>query len=46
MWGGTLERSGTLVAGASCCDFRFRVPGTPEAPFEASPERVLPMVPA
>ncbi len=29
MWGGTLERSGTLVAGATCCDFRFRVPAEP-----------------
>jgi hypothetical protein len=24
MWGARLQRSGTLVAGASCCDFRFR----------------------
>jgi hypothetical protein len=23
MWGGTLERSSTLVLGADCCDFRF-----------------------
>jgi L-2-amino-thiazoline-4-carboxylic acid hydrolase len=23
MWGARLERSGTLVGGASCCDFRF-----------------------
>ena len=46
MWGGTLERSGTLVAGASCCDFRFRVPANPEAPFGATPGRALPMVAA
>lgn len=25
MWGGKLDRSGTLVGGANCCDFRFRV---------------------
>lgn len=25
MWGARLERTGTLVGGASCCDFRFRV---------------------
>ncbi|MDQ6804904.1 MAG: L-2-amino-thiazoline-4-carboxylic acid hydrolase [Actinomycetota bacterium] len=46
MWGGTLERSGTLVAGAGCCDFRFRVPASPEVPFGAMPERTLPMVAA
>ncbi len=28
MWGAGLERSGTLVGGASCCDFRFRVPAS------------------
>ena len=33
MWGGTLERSGTLVAGANCCDFRFRVPAEVEERF-------------
>jgi hypothetical protein len=32
MWGGTLQRSGTLVGGASCCDFRFRTdPAAPSA---------------
>jgi hypothetical protein len=36
MWGGTLQRSGTLVGGASCCDFRFRVPAGPEAPVGAT----------
>jgi hypothetical protein len=46
MWGGTLERSGTLVTGASCCDFRFRVPASQQAPFAVTPGRVLPMVPA
>ncbi len=25
MWGATLRRSGTLVGGSPCCDFRFRV---------------------
>ncbi len=24
MWGATLQRSGTLVGGADCCDFRFQ----------------------
>jgi L-2-amino-thiazoline-4-carboxylic acid hydrolase len=46
MWGGTLERSGTLVGGASCCDFRFRVPANPEARFGTTPERALPMIAA
>lgn len=46
MWGGTLERSGTLVAGASCCDFHFRVPAHGEAPSSAAPGRPLPMVAA
>lgn len=46
MWGGKLERSGTLVAGASCCDFRFRAPANPETPFGAAPGRALPMVAA
>ena len=46
MWGLTLERTGTLVAGASCCDFRVRVPAHPEAPFGATPERGLVMLAA
>jgi ubiquinone biosynthesis protein len=29
-WGGTLERTGTIAAGAVRCDFRWRVP--PQAP--------------
>jgi L-2-amino-thiazoline-4-carboxylic acid hydrolase len=28
MWGASLQRSGTLVAGASCCDFRFHAHGS------------------
>ena len=44
MWGGTLERSGTLVAGASCCDFRFRVPAEAEEPFGGNSARALPML--
>jgi hypothetical protein len=44
VWGGTLERSGTLVAGASCCDFRFRVPAEAEEPFGGKSARVLPML--
>lgn len=44
MWGGTLERSGTLVAGASCCDFRFRVPANRAAPFGGTAGRGLPMI--
>lgn len=44
MWGGTLERSGTLVGGASCCDFRFRVPdGAEQSPADV-PGRALPML--
>jgi hypothetical protein len=39
MWGGTLERSGTLVGGASCCDFRFRVPAGPEDAPTGTPGR-------
>jgi L-2-amino-thiazoline-4-carboxylic acid hydrolase len=46
MWGGTLERSGTLVTGASCCDFRFRAPGNLDAPPTATVGRALPMVAA
>jgi len=44
MWGGTLERSGTLVGGASCCDFRFRVPGGAEGSPAVVPGRALPML--
>ncbi|HSZ15040.1 MAG TPA: L-2-amino-thiazoline-4-carboxylic acid hydrolase [Solirubrobacteraceae bacterium] len=40
MWGARLQRSGTLVGGASCCDFRFHAPaaagGQPSRPL-ASP---------
>jgi len=33
MWGARLERSSTLVAGASCCDFRFHaLPASGEQP--------------
>ncbi len=46
MWGGTLERSGTLVAGASCCDFRFRVPANQEDPLATTSGDALPMVAA
>lgn len=44
MWGGTLERSGTLVGGASCCDFRFRVPADSEQSPAELPGRALPML--
>jgi hypothetical protein len=44
MWGGTLERSGTLVAGASCCDFRFRVPAEVEGRFGSTSAGALPML--
>jgi ubiquinone biosynthesis protein len=41
MWGARLERSGTLVGGASCCDFRFHaLPATREQPLA----NALPMV--
>jgi len=46
MWGGTLERSTTLVTGGSCCDFRFRAPGNPDAPLDTTVGRPLPMVAA
>ena len=33
MWGARLQRSGTLVGGASCCDFRFHTaPVTGDGP--------------
>lgn len=44
MWGGTLERSGTLVGGASCCDFRFRVPADADESLHGDAERRLPML--
>jgi hypothetical protein len=44
MWGARLERSSTLVAGASCCDFRFHaLPVIRENP-EQHPDSSLPMV--
>jgi L-2-amino-thiazoline-4-carboxylic acid hydrolase len=46
MWGGTLERSTTLVTGGSCCDFRFRAPDNPDAPLDTTVGRPLPMVAA
>jgi L-2-amino-thiazoline-4-carboxylic acid hydrolase len=46
MWGGTLERSTTLVTGGSCCDFRFRALADPDAPLTATAGRPLPMVAA
>jgi len=46
MWGGTLERTGTLVTGACCCGFRFRTPGSLDAPPGATLGRPLPMVAA
>jgi L-2-amino-thiazoline-4-carboxylic acid hydrolase len=44
MWGGTLERSRTLVAGASCCDFRFRIPAAGENSRGGQPDQALPML--
>ncbi len=44
LWGGTLERTGTLVGGASCCDFRFSVPAGPEESPAGTPGRALPML--
>ena len=46
MWSGTLERTGTLVGGASCCDFRFRTPGNLDAPLGATLGRPLPIAAA
>jgi len=44
MWGGTLERSGTLVASANCCDFRFRVPAEVEERCGSTSARAFPML--
>jgi hypothetical protein len=44
MWGGTLKRTGTLVGGASCCDFRFRVPTGPDQATADTTRRALPML--
>jgi hypothetical protein len=44
MWGARLKRSGTLVGGASCCDFRFHaLPATGELPEQPLADP-LPMV--
>lgn len=44
MWGGTLQRSRTLVGGASCCDFRFRVRAADEDSHDENDKRALPML--
>ena len=44
MWGAGLERTGTLVGGAGCCDFRFRVTAAPKDSPDAEPELRLPML--
>lgn len=44
MWGGTLECSGALVGGASCCDLRFRIPTVAKASAAPSAKRSLPML--
>ena len=37
VWGGALERTGTIAAGAARCDFRWRV--SPEAPTGGAPQQ-------
>jgi hypothetical protein len=44
MWGGTLQRTGTLVAGAHCCDFRFRVPADVEERLGSTSAGALPVL--
>jgi hypothetical protein len=44
MWDAKLERSATLVEGASCCDFRFRVLAHPEDSAHVNPEHQLPLI--
>ncbi len=45
MWDARLERSQTLVGGASCCDFRFRVdPVTDARSTDGRPGLRLPMI--
>jgi hypothetical protein len=45
MWGARLERTGTLVGGASRCDFRFRVaPQSEERLPHATAEHQLPLL--
>jgi len=44
MWGARLQRSGTLVAGAGCCDFRFHSLSASDANPEQPSVRPLPMV--
>jgi L-2-amino-thiazoline-4-carboxylic acid hydrolase len=44
MWGAGLQRSGTLVGGASCCDFRFRVSASPDVAPAERPAQRLPML--
>lgn len=44
MWGAGLERSGTLVGGATVCDFRFRVPDAAEGSRDGGPDRRLPLL--
>ncbi len=45
MWGAKLYRSGTLVSGAQCCDFRFRVTSSDDSGSTAGVRRWLPIVP-
>ncbi len=44
MWGGTLQRSGTLVGGESCCNFRIRAPADVERSRDGEAKRRLPML--
>jgi hypothetical protein len=44
MWGARLQRSSTLVAGASCCDFHFHASPVPGEHPEQRSASLLPMV--
>ena len=44
MWGARLERSSTLVAGASCCDFRFHALPATDEQTEQPLANPLPMI--
>jgi hypothetical protein len=44
MWGARLKRTGTLVAGNGCCDFRFQVSPAPDhSPYANANRQLLPL---
>ncbi len=44
MWGARLQRTGTLAAGAACCDFRFRALPATDKEANQRPAALLPIV--